>query len=60
MFTIFKSYLGIPEKIVQHIKSVYDQTTARVVSPDNRTELFRVFAGILQGDTFVPTDSSSS
>lgn len=53
MFTILKSY-GIPDKIVQLIKSVYDQTTARVVSPDGITELFRVLAGILQGDTLAP------
>ena len=30
------------------------QTTARVISPDGITELFRVLAGILQGDTLAP------
>ena len=53
MFTILKAY-GIPDKILQLIKSVYDQTTARVISPDGITELFRVLAGILQGDTLAP------
>ena len=53
MFTILKAY-GIPDKILQLIKSVYDQTTARVISPDGITELFGVLAGILQGDTLAP------
>ena len=53
MFTILKAY-GIPDNILQLIKSVYDQTTARVISPDGITELFRVLTGILQGDTPAP------
>ena len=50
---IMKAY-GIPEKIVDAIKLLYEDTKAKVLSPDGETELFDILAGVLQGDTLAP------
>ena len=53
MFEILLLY-GIPNKIVQAIKSVYTNTKALVISPDGETDYFEILAGVLQGDTLAP------
>ena len=53
MFTILSAY-GIPEKIIQAISIMYENTKAKVLSPDGETEYFDVTAGVLQGDTLAP------
>jgi len=50
---ILKAY-GIPGPIVQAIGAMYDSTTAKVISPDGKNELFPLLAGVLQGDTLAP------
>ena len=53
MFEILKSY-GVPENMLQLIMKIYEKTKARVTSPDGDTLLFRILAGIMQGDTLAP------
>ena len=45
---------GIPKKIVDAIRELYDDTRARIISPDGETEEFEIFAGLLQGNTLAP------
>jgi predicted Rdx family selenoprotein len=33
---------------------MYDNTRAKVISPDGKTESFEILAGVLQGDTLAP------
>ena len=53
MFEILKAY-GVPPNLLQLIISIYEQTMARVTSPDGDTVLFKILAGIMQGDTLAP------
>ena len=53
MFEILKSY-GVPKRMLQLIISIYEKTMARVTSPDGDTLLFKILAGIMQGDTLAP------
>ena len=53
MIKILRSY-GIPDKIVNAIESSYDNTRAKVYSPDGVTEEFDIVKGVLQGDTLSP------
>ena len=53
MCKILSAY-GIPIKIVSAIKSMYETTWAKVISPDGETEAFKIQAGVLQGDTLAP------
>ena len=39
---------------IQVIAAMYTNTRARVVSPNEETELFDITAGVLQGDTLAP------
>ena len=50
MFTILKAY-GIPEELVTAISLMYEYTTAKVITPDGKTETCNILAGVLQGDT---------
>ena len=45
---------GIPPQLVAAIGKIYEDTQARVLSPDGETEFFRIRAGVLQGDTLAP------
>ena len=45
---------GIPEIIVIAITDTYQNTRAKVISPDGETDEFSIQAGVLQGDTLVP------
>jgi hypothetical protein len=53
MLTILQTY-GIPRLIVDVIGKMYDNTRAKVISPDSETDLFEILAGVLQGDTLAP------
>ena len=53
MFKILEAY-GIPGKIVAAIKCLYQNTKAKVMSPDGETEAFDILSGVLQGDTLAP------
>ena len=53
MLKILKSY-GIPPRIVEAIGTTYENTRARVISPDGESEFFNIKAGVLQGDTLAP------
>ena len=53
MMQILKAY-GVPETLVGVISKLYENTRARVVTPDGDTELFDIIAGVLQGDTLAP------
>ena len=50
---ILEAY-GIPTQIVNAVKVMYTDTTAKVMSPDGETDLFNIQAGVLQGDTLAP------
>ena len=54
MLKILAAY-GIPKQIVDAIGKMYENTKARVVSPDGETDLFDILAGVLQGNTLTPT-----
>ena len=53
IFDILLLY-GIPEPIVEAIKSLYNNTEATVITPDGETEFFEITAGVLQGDILAP------
>ena len=53
MMKILKAY-GIPPKLLSAIEKMYENTWAKVISPDGETELFEFKAGVLQGDTLAP------
>ena len=53
MLKILKAY-GIPDLIVEAIGKMYENTRAKVISPDGETDLFDILAGVLQGDTLEP------
>ena len=51
MLLILKAY-GIPEELVTAI--MYEDTYAKVITPDGETEKFSILVGVLQGDTLAP------
>ena len=53
MLLILKAY-RIPEELVTAISIMYEDTSAKVIKPDGRTETFSILAGVLQGDTLAP------
>ena len=53
MLMILKTY-GIPEELVTVISIMYEDTTAKVITPDGETETFNILVGVLQGDTLAP------
>ena len=53
MFSILKAY-GLPNELIQAIKLLYQNTRAKVLSPDGETDVFQILAGVLQGDTLTP------
>ena len=53
LMEILKAY-GVPEEVVKAIEVLYVNTTAQVLSPDGDTDLFNIYAGVLQGDTLAP------
>ena len=53
MMRILKAY-GVPEALVNVISQLYENTQAKVITPDGDTDLFNILAGVLQGDTLAP------
>ena len=53
MMKILRAY-GIPEQLVNAISTLYEETRAKVLSPDGETDYFEILAGVLQGDTLAP------
>ena len=53
MFKILHAY-GIPPKMLAAIKLCYQNLKAKVVSPDGDTDMFKIHAGVMQGDTLAP------
>ena len=53
MFKILCVY-GIHEQLANAIKDMYNNTQAKVLTPDGETELFQVKSGVLQGNTLAP------
>ena len=53
MFKILSLY-GIPTKIVNAIRSLYDGSTSFVSTPEGDSDTFPVTTGVLQGDTLAP------
>ena len=53
MLEILRAY-DVPEKLVQAIGLMYQNTKARVKTPDGDSEFFDILAGVLQGDTLAP------
>ena len=53
MMQILKTY-GVPSELIGAISKLYENTKARVLTPDGETELFDILAGVLQGDTLAP------
>ena len=45
---------GIPDQLVKAIAMLYEDTQAKVLSPDGETDSFPIHAGVLQGDTLAP------
>lgn len=53
MFQILRHY-GIPEKIVQSIKVIYNNSRSSVIVEGRSSKEFDVTTGVLQGDTLAP------
>ena len=53
MLLILKAY-GIPEELVTAISIIYDDTSAKVITPYLEMEKFSILASVLQGDTLAP------
>ena len=53
MMRILKAY-NIPPKLLAVIEKMYENTRAKVISPDGETDFFEIKAGVLQGDTLAP------
>ena len=53
MFQILAAY-GIPEEIVDAIKIMYQDTSAKVITPEGISEAFDITTGVLQGDPLAP------
>lgn len=53
MMKILKAY-AVPEVLINAISKLYENTRAKVLTPDGETDLFEIVAGVLQGDTLAP------
>ena len=53
LMKILSAY-GVPDRIVDLIDALYQDTVASVLTEDGPTELFNILAGVLQGDTLAP------
>ena len=53
MFRILKAY-DVPPNLLSAIKMMYEDTRARIISPDGETDFFKILTGVLQGDTLAP------
>ena len=53
MLKILRAY-DVPPKILNAIEKMYENTRAKIISPDGETDFFKILAGVLQGDTLAP------
>ena len=53
MMKILSAY-GIPDELVKAISLLYENTWAKILSPNGDTEFFNTLAGLLQGDALAP------
>jgi len=53
MLKILRAY-GISQVLVNAISLLYTDTKAKVLTPDDGTEIFSILVGILPGDTLPP------
>ena len=53
MMKILQAY-DIPPNLISAITRMYENTRAKVISPDGETDFFEIKAGVLQGDTLTP------
>ena len=53
MIRILRVY-GIPNELVEAIDDMYQDSTAKDLSPDGETKPFKILSGVLQGDTLAP------
>ena len=53
MVKILKAY-DVPPRLLAAINKLYENTRARVITPDGETEFFQIIARVLQGDTLAP------
>ena len=53
MFEILSAY-GIPPNLLDAIKLTYNNLRARIKTTEGNTDYFRMFAGVMQGDTLAP------
>ena len=53
MMKILKAY-DVPPSLLKAISKLYENTRARIITPDGETEFFEVTTGVLQGDTLAP------
>ena len=45
---------GVPDRLVDLIDVLYQDTVASVITEDGQTDIFQILAGVLQGDTLAP------
>ena len=53
LMKILKAFDTTP-KLLKAIAKMYENTKAKVVTPDGETDFFEIKAGVLQGDTLAP------
>ena len=53
MIQILKAY-DVPQNLLNAIQKMYENTKAKVITPDGETQFFEIVAGVLQGDTLAP------
>ena len=53
MMKILKAYC-VPPRLLSAIEKMYENTRAKVITPDGETDFFQIKAGVLQGDTLAP------
>ena len=53
LFEILRAY-GIPPNLLKAFKLIYNNLRARIKTTEGDTDYFRMFAGIMQGDTLAP------
>jgi len=49
MLKILKTY-EVPPNLLSAITKLYEDTRARIISPDGETDFIKITAGVLQGD----------
>ena len=53
IFSILKAY-GLPPIMLDAIKLCHQNLKANVISPDSDTDIFKIYAGMMQGGTLAP------